>query len=117
MGWLKNCTLMAFAMALMVGTKIEGYPSEDLVVDLPGQPKVEFRQYAGYVTVDERSGRSLFYYFAEAQADADNKPLTLWLNGGIIYLFFKNFPHFYWIFLGAKILWFVLGFIGINKRE
>lgn len=61
---------------------VEGYPSEDLVVTLPGQPNVEFRQYAGYVDVDVSHGRSLFYYFVEADKDPDHKALTLWLNGG-----------------------------------
>ncbi|CAI9786328.1 unnamed protein product [Fraxinus pennsylvanica] len=50
---------------------------------LPGQPLgVKFKQYAGYVNVDEKKGRSLFYYFAEAAADPSSKPLILWLNGG-----------------------------------
>ncbi|ONK77408.1 uncharacterized protein A4U43_C02F6220 [Asparagus officinalis] len=82
MGLLKKCVLTVVALILMVGVKIEGYPEEDLVVNLPGQPKVGFKQYAGYVDVDERAGRSLFYYFVEAEVDADKKPLTLWLNGG-----------------------------------
>ncbi|XP_054793720.1 serine carboxypeptidase-like 42 [Prosopis cineraria] len=63
-------------------SSVQGYPSEDLVVTLPGQPKVEFRQYAGYVDVDVSHGRSLFYYFIEADKDPDQKPLALWLNGG-----------------------------------
>ncbi|CAA2978318.1 Serine carboxypeptidase II-3 [Olea europaea subsp. europaea] len=50
---------------------------------LPGQPlRVTFKQYAGYVNVDEKKGRSLFYYFAEAAEDPSSKPLILWLNGG-----------------------------------
>ncbi|XP_023554626.1 serine carboxypeptidase-like 42 [Cucurbita pepo subsp. pepo] len=63
---------------------VEGFPAEDLVGRLPGQPKVTFRQFAGYVDVDVDvdAGRSLFYYFAEAQQDAHLLPLTLWLNGG-----------------------------------
>ena len=61
---------------------VEAYPLEDLVVRLPGQPKVGFRQYAGYVDVDVKAGRSLFYYFVEADKEPDKKPLTLWLNGG-----------------------------------
>ncbi|CAG7892565.1 unnamed protein product [Brassica rapa] len=60
----------------------EGYPEEDLVARLPGQPKVLFRQYAGYVDVDFETGRSLFYYFVEADTHPETKPLTLWLNGG-----------------------------------
>ncbi|KAL6514587.1 hypothetical protein OROGR_020166 [Orobanche gracilis] len=53
----------------------------DKIKKLPGQPHVDFNQYSGYVTVDPKAGRSLFYYFAEA-IDPCNKPLVLWLNGG-----------------------------------
>ncbi|PWZ03994.1 Serine carboxypeptidase-like 28 [Zea mays] len=50
---------------------------------MPGQTGVaEFDQYAGYVTVDAKAGRALFYYFVEAPQDPSNKPLVLWLNGG-----------------------------------
>ncbi|KAL3820529.1 hypothetical protein ACJIZ3_006434 [Penstemon smallii] len=55
---------------------------EDLVTSLPGQPRVDFRHYAGYVTVNEKNERSLFYWFYEATTFADEKPLVLWLNGG-----------------------------------
>jgi serine carboxypeptidase-like clade 2 len=34
------------------------------------------------VTVDEKNGRTLFYYFVEATSDAATKPLILWLNRG-----------------------------------
>ncbi|XP_038979896.1 putative serine carboxypeptidase-like 30 [Phoenix dactylifera] len=54
----------------------------DLVTDLPGQPVVQFRHYAGYVTVNKKNGRALFYWFFEAASHADEKPLVLWLNGG-----------------------------------
>ena len=62
----------------------EGYPEEELVVRLPGQPKVLFRQYAGYVDVDSETCRSLFYYFVEADTQPETKPLTLWLNRGLV---------------------------------
>jgi len=55
----------------------------DKITALPGQPDgVGFDQYSGYVTVDEKNGRALFYYFVEAPQDASTKPLLLWLNGG-----------------------------------
>ncbi|CAI0415471.1 unnamed protein product [Linum tenue] len=54
----------------------------DLVKRLPGQPEVSFKQYAGYVTVDESHGRALFYWFFEATENPQDKPLLLWLNGG-----------------------------------
>lgn len=55
---------------------------KDLVKELPGQPPVEFAQYAGYVTVNKTAGRALFYYFVEATSSPETKPLLLWLNGG-----------------------------------
>ncbi|KAK7368976.1 hypothetical protein VNO80_11009 [Phaseolus coccineus] len=54
----------------------------DLVTNLPGQPKVNFQHYAGYVTVNETNGRALFYWFYEAMNKPEEKPLVLWLNGG-----------------------------------
>lgn len=55
----------------------------DKVKSLPGQPKgVDFDQYAGYVTVDAKAGRELFYYFVESPLNSSTKPLVLWLNGG-----------------------------------
>ncbi|XP_047307869.1 serine carboxypeptidase-like 34 [Impatiens glandulifera] len=54
----------------------------DRVKSLPGQPPVGFKQYAGYVTVNETHGRALFYWFFEATSEPQNKPLLLWLNGG-----------------------------------
>ncbi|EOA34398.1 hypothetical protein CARUB_v10021926mg [Capsella rubella] len=54
----------------------------DLVTDLPGQSSVNFRHYAGYVPVDRKNGRALFYWFFEAMSLPNQKPLVLWLNGG-----------------------------------
>ncbi|KAM0026175.1 putative carboxypeptidase D [Helianthus debilis subsp. tardiflorus] len=55
----------------------------DQVSNLPGQSfTVDFDHYAGYVTVNEQSGRALFYWMTEATHDPSSKPLILWLNGG-----------------------------------
>lgn len=63
------------------GTKIAS--SDDLVSELPGQPEAHFRHFAGYITVNEKNGRALFYWFYEADAShPEEKPLVLWLNGG-----------------------------------
>ncbi|XP_071911058.1 serine carboxypeptidase 1-like isoform X1 [Coffea arabica] len=60
----------------------EGLKEADRITTLPGQPNaVNFDQYSGYVTVDPKAGRALFYYFAESQ-NSSAKPLVLWLNGG-----------------------------------
>ena len=66
----------------------EGLKEADRITTLPGQPNaVNFDQYSGYVTVDPKAGRALFYYFAESQ-NSSAKPLVLWLNGGR-YFFLK----------------------------
>ncbi|KAI0511197.1 hypothetical protein KFK09_011822 [Dendrobium nobile] len=55
----------------------------DKVFLLPGQSfNVSFAHYSGYVTLDEESGKALFYWFFEAVEDPHSKPLVLWLNGG-----------------------------------
>ena len=71
---------------------------EDLVTNLPGQPKVDFQNYAGYVTVNEQNGRALFYWFYKASTLPDEKPLVLWLNGGksIYYYMVLFLIYFTW---------------------
>lgn len=55
----------------------------DRIAGLPGQNfEVNFAHYSGYITVNEDSGRALFYWFFEATEDSASKPLVLWLNGG-----------------------------------
>ncbi|KAL3507232.1 hypothetical protein ACH5RR_032614 [Cinchona calisaya] len=60
----------------------EGLKAANKIIAWPGQPKgLNFDQYSGYVTVDPKAGRALFYYFAESE-NCSTKPLVLWLNGG-----------------------------------
>ncbi|KAK7291949.1 hypothetical protein RIF29_07520 [Crotalaria pallida] len=64
---------------------IVGVPNEqeqDRISGLPGQPRVAFSQFSGYITVNEQHGRALFYWLTEATTSPHNKPLVLWLNGG-----------------------------------
>lgn len=63
-------------------TKMNSISGDDLVTNLPGQPNIDFRHYAGHITVNENNGRALFYWFYEALTLPDDKPLVLWLNGG-----------------------------------
>ncbi|CAE6075925.1 unnamed protein product [Arabidopsis arenosa] len=55
---------------------------KDLIKQLPGQPSVSFRQYGGYVAVNEPASRFLYYYFVEAIKPNKSTPLVLWFNGG-----------------------------------
>lgn len=60
----------------------EGLKEKDKIDRLPGQPKVGFHQYGGYVTIDESKGKAMYYYFTEAPLSEKPLPLLLWLNGG-----------------------------------
>ncbi|KAJ8618563.1 hypothetical protein MRB53_014749 [Persea americana] len=62
----------------------------DRVIRLPGQPPVKFKQFAGYVTVNESHGKALFYWFFEATHEPEKKPLLLWLNGEANLLFVES---------------------------
>ncbi|KAM6589665.1 hypothetical protein CsatA_012270 [Cannabis sativa] len=86
--WEKTVAMALVVVVVLVCcfiAKTEAFPSSsqlDKISRLPGQPQVGFQQYSGYVTVDDKKKRSLFYYFAEAEIDPHTKPLVLWLNGG-----------------------------------
>ncbi|MBA0738840.1 hypothetical protein Gogos_012159 [Gossypium gossypioides] len=79
----RSVALGLILLEVWFSVQVECFPALfDRISRLPGQPKVGFQQYAGYVTVDKRKQRALFYYFAEAEVDPASKPLVLWLNGG-----------------------------------
>ncbi|CAN6217966.1 unnamed protein product [Urochloa humidicola] len=76
-------TITSSLRAEYSGTDESSLKAADKIAALPGQPVgAGFNQYSGYVTVDEKNGRALFYYFVEATQGAAAKPLLLWLNGG-----------------------------------
>ncbi|KAG7017606.1 Serine carboxypeptidase-like 45, partial [Cucurbita argyrosperma subsp. argyrosperma] len=77
---------VAIALTVVLGPRsfVTATHSEnpDRITSLPNQPTtVNFHQYSGYVTVNEKEGRALFYYFVEAETKAAYKPLVLWFNG------------------------------------
>ena len=80
----QSCVVLAILCLTCVLTflTVESLPKDDFVESLPGQPPVSFKQFAGYITVDENPERALFYYFVQAETQAASKPLVLWLNGG-----------------------------------
>lgn len=65
---------------LKLGPAVLARQEADRVRRLPGQPKVGFKQYAGYVSVSRT--KALFYWFFEATHKPEKKPVLLWLNGG-----------------------------------
>ncbi|KAG2263409.1 hypothetical protein Bca52824_070488 [Brassica carinata] len=64
------------------GVNQEDPKEKDLIKTFPGQPPVSFKQYGGFVSVNETTGRFLYYYFVEAIKASDSAPLVLWFNGG-----------------------------------
>ncbi|KAF3322310.1 serine carboxypeptidase-like 34 [Carex littledalei] len=73
---------LALAFSSELPIEIQKLQDADRVGKLPGQPPVDFKQYAGYVTVNKTHGRALFYWFFEAMSNPEKKPVLLWLNGG-----------------------------------
>ncbi|XP_057982226.1 serine carboxypeptidase-like 45 [Malania oleifera] len=77
-------TVVAICASLIAKCKTTWFSSKyaDRIAYLPGQPPVSFQQYGGYIGVDDRDSRALFYYFVEAETDPSSKPLVLWFIGG-----------------------------------
>ncbi|XP_043703638.1 serine carboxypeptidase-like 25 [Telopea speciosissima] len=74
---------MAYYLFLLVSAGKGGGGAEaDRIIKLPGQPKVSFKHYSGYVTVNKEAGRALFYWLTEAVSLPESKPLVIWFNGG-----------------------------------
>ncbi|CAN6242191.1 unnamed protein product [Urochloa humidicola] len=81
---------MAFSLLFLVAAAAAALlaaaaPREHLVTRLPGfhgDFSFPSGHYAGYVTVDDASERSLFYYLALSERDPAADPVVLWLNGG-----------------------------------
>ncbi|KAK4481769.1 hypothetical protein RD792_012680 [Penstemon davidsonii] len=79
--------IIIFAL-LLYTTQVKSHYEADKIGSLPGQPRVNFQQYSGYITINDanhhQQQRQYFYYFVEAETEkpASIKPLVLWLNGG-----------------------------------
>lgn len=77
-------TTLIFVLFAQIFVSVISFSEADKIITLPGQPPVKFQQYGGYITIDEKQHRALFYYFVEAEVDPASKPLVLWLNGGML---------------------------------
>ncbi|XP_021766185.1 serine carboxypeptidase-like 25 [Chenopodium quinoa] len=80
----RQVMLVLFILYFGIGIshKLRDEEEADRIISLPGQPKVTFQQFSGYVTVNHVAGRSLFYWLTEAVSNPLSKPLVIWLNGG-----------------------------------
>lgn len=76
---------MAWAQVLLLLVTVGAVfaaPAANKIASLPGLGMINFTQYAGYINVDAKSNRNLFYWFVESQRNPAKDPLLLWMNGG-----------------------------------
>ncbi|KAG5556024.1 hypothetical protein RHGRI_006604 [Rhododendron griersonianum] len=97
--WLIRAAAIFCGIQIVCLITVESLSESDRIQILPGQPQVSFQQFGGYITVDEKQYRALFYYFVEAETDPASKPLVLWLNGArdnLVFLenWFNKFPEY-----------------------
>ena len=81
-----HTVLLALLLSCSVAVEAAQYTDaarRDAVPRLPGLPGPVSGVYSGYVSVDQKAGRELFYVFAEAKTSPGTRPLVLWLNGGL----------------------------------
>ena len=77
--------LKSFTLTILIQTLVlngDSVSEAAKITSFPGQPRVHFQQYSGYIAVSTNPKRELFYYFVEAETNPASKPLVLWLNGG-----------------------------------
>ena len=93
----------------------KGLKEKDRIDRLPGQPHVGFKQYGGYITINETAGRAFFYYFVEAQGrkKPEDVPLLLWLNGGSLaishHLFYFCISICFLLYISSSVFFFLEG--------
>lgn len=70
-------------LVLVIAAAVQAAPAAQKITSLPGlSTPINFTQYAGYINVDAKSNRNLFYWFVESQRNPAKDPLLLWMNGG-----------------------------------
>eukprot|EP00823_Brevimastigomonas_motovehiculus_P006481 TRINITY_DN5372_c0_g1_i1.p1 TRINITY_DN5372_c0_g1~~TRINITY_DN5372_c0_g1_i1.p1 ORF type:complete len:462 (+),score=79.03 TRINITY_DN5372_c0_g1_i1:33-1418(+) len=53
------------------------------ITTLPGYTgTLPSKQYSGYISVDQKNGRNLHYWFVQSERAPATDPVVLWLNGG-----------------------------------
>jgi len=82
-------------------------------------PNFSFKQYRGYIEVNEQRHHNLFYWMMESKRSPYYDPIILWMQGGpgksgAQALFFENGP-FHLVSLGYNITWEVLNDFSWNN--
>ncbi|KAL6188859.1 hypothetical protein ACLB2K_040250 [Fragaria x ananassa] len=76
-------SLLSFTFLSLVPLPTQSAPEAALITQIPGfNDTLPSKHRSGYVSIDERNGRNLFYYFVESERKPSEDPVVLWLNGG-----------------------------------
>ncbi|CAI9090873.1 OLC1v1025744C1 [Oldenlandia corymbosa var. corymbosa] len=75
---------LTYWLVLQITTSfLEAAPEASLIKSLPGfNGTFPSKHYSGYVTLDTKPAKNLFYYFIESERNPTKDPVVLWLNGG-----------------------------------
>eukprot|EP01101_Sappina_pedata_P004454 TRINITY_DN18_c0_g1_i1.p2 TRINITY_DN18_c0_g1~~TRINITY_DN18_c0_g1_i1.p2 ORF type:complete len:492 (+),score=224.66 TRINITY_DN18_c0_g1_i1:78-1553(+) len=52
------------------------------ITSLPSYNGPQLSMYSGYIQVEQKTNKNLFYWLIESENDPANDPIVLWLNGG-----------------------------------
>lgn len=83
-----KCSVTVLVALLIFSTTTAfGYSPEalaDEVVNLPGAPPVNFKQFSGYLSAPGKTptSKQIHYWFVESLSEPLSKPIALWTNGG-----------------------------------
>eukprot|EP01059_Diplonema_ambulator_P034346 TRINITY_DN7634_c0_g1_i1.p1 TRINITY_DN7634_c0_g1~~TRINITY_DN7634_c0_g1_i1.p1 ORF type:complete len:471 (+),score=157.78 TRINITY_DN7634_c0_g1_i1:63-1475(+) len=75
---------MAIASIMLAAGCVGLAPSDFEIAGLPGMEgtTLGFKQYSGYMPINDGHGTELFFWFVESQRNPANDPVVLWMNGG-----------------------------------
>lgn len=75
--------LLILAQIALTLVPILSAPEDALITKIPGfDGTFPSKHYSGYITIDEVTGKKLYYYFVESERNPTQDPVVLWLNGG-----------------------------------
>jgi len=79
-----SAVFLSLLVALLVHIiVVSGAPEEALITKVPGfNGALPSKHYGGYITIDETTGKNLYYYFVVSEGNPIKDPVVLWLNGG-----------------------------------
>ena len=73
--------MLVFSLLVFTAQALTERALHDQITNLPDAPKVDFNQYAGYITINSTSNAQIFYWFQECELGLTQCPLFLWTNG------------------------------------